>query len=551
MKVKLILVGLLSLMASALYAQESDYVLYNYENMPKSVTVFQARGRTFVGKIQIHSPSELVCTHTEKSSKDSKPIVNTIVQEGADVEFQLQRYVDHDLSCTLKVKSTQNGHIDLQVTYFPETLPDSSDEKRARQNLNDWIVKSKRSQDVLKLDMPPKFCEKTIPSSSLKVETGFVYRMTLGGEACTSPVAFSNGNILSFCSKKVPGDEFAMEARSFSGLLKPLLKATIMGVETDTLRPKLLKTSKEVMVIHGLAGKVAGVDSTGKKVFDLQLPVSWINTPDIINSLIYVTSQEESENSLFVINSLGKILKEIKIPGVTYSNLLLASEQFLLGTEKAQVLVLDSQGEIQRTIELASKLSHPGGQIKHLFLNQNKEILLATDKGEIARLNLENETLETLYLAPNDGKRLKMGRTDRDRSILDTPVVASNGMMAFATDSRIHLLNADGTLNKIIQTGNEFSIQSPLSLFDLKGEEHLWLGAMGQIYIIGFDGLKKMEFSPFETHKSESMAENYSTPLVLKDGRVLAGVYMGLRFFKLSQAAQSVMLENEHAQLCD
>ena len=553
MRKNLILAGLFSLITFAVQAQDTSYLLYNYENMPKAVSVFQSRSRTFVGKIQIHAPVAITCTHTEKSSKDSKPIVNTLVLDGTELEFSPQRYVDHDITCALKEKNKTDGYIELHIKYRPEVLPDAGDEKRAQASLNDWLLKSERSQATLKLDMPPLLCEEKSQTPSLKVETGFIYRMTQGGEACTSPIAFSNGNIMSFCSKKIPSGDYSMEARAFSPLLKPLLKATIAGIETDTLRPKILKTklNKELAIIHSISGKIAALDATGKLVFDVQLPVSWINTPAMFDGSIYVTSQDEVENSLFIVDSLGKITKDIKIPGINYSTLIINKEHILIGTDKAQVLQLNHSGEILKTVELATQLSHPGGQIKHLFLNQAGELLLATDKGEIAQLDLASETLTSLYLAPNDGKKLKMGRTDRDRNILDTPVVAKNGAMAFATDSRVHLLNPDGSLNKIIQTGNEFSIQSPVSLVSLKGEEHFWLGAMGQIYILNLDGIKKMEFSPYETHKSESMAENYSTPLVLNDGRILAGVYMGLRFFKLSTSPQPLMLENELTHRCE
>ncbi|MBA2405041.1 MAG: hypothetical protein H0V66_09745, partial [Bdellovibrionales bacterium] len=366
-------------------AETSSFILYNYPNMPKSVAVFQFKSRTFVGKIEVTSEAPITCTHTERGSKDYQPVVNVLTLDGQALEFSPQRYMDHEIICALKNKTSVDGMIEIQAKYLPEILPDESDEKRSRLMLQEWIIKAQKNQDTLKLDMPPKLCEEKVESQSFKIETGFIYRMTSGGEACSSPIAFANGNILSFCSKKIPTDEFAIEVRSFTPLLKPLLKTVIMGIETDTLRPKILKTklNKEIAIIHSLSGKMAGIDSTGKKVFDLQLPTEWISVPTIHEGLIYTASLEDYgiQNHLYILDATGKILGQHPIPGESFSPPLILNNQIILGNNKSQLVVMSAAGEITKTLDLSKRLSNPGGEIKHLFLNQAGELLLATDKG--------------------------------------------------------------------------------------------------------------------------------------------------------------------------
>lgn len=533
---------------------EALFVLANYENMPRTVTVFQSRSRVFLGKIEVRAGTPITCTHTEKNSVDSKPITNTVTQEGEFLEFNLQRYVDHDLICALKDKSPVNGEIDISVTYLTETLPDTKDELWAKATLKEWLAKSKSSQFFLQLDLPPKFCEEKLLTNSVKVETGFIYRMSKGGEACGSPVLFNNGNVISFCSKKSPEGEYDIEARGFSPTMQPLSKSLITEIETDTLRPRLLKTKldKEMAIIHGLSGKIAAIDNTGKKVFELQLPAEWITGPTISGENIYVASLDGNgiKNFIYVINAQGQITGKYHVPGEDFSRPLIMNKQILIGNNLGNVLVLSHSGEIIKTIALASQLSHPGGKITHLFLNKTNDLIVATDKGEILKLDTETEDALSLYLAPNDGKRIRMGQANRDRSILDTPLVTKNGSIIFITDTRIHFLKSDGSLDKIVESGNEFNLQSPVSSITIKGEELIWIGGMGHLYLMGENGLKKMEFSPFETHQSEAMAENYSAPIILPNGKILIGVYFGLRWFKLSDTGGTVKLENSLNRIC-
>lgn len=535
------------------HSLEAPFTLYNFPNMPKSVNVFESYSRALNGKVVIEAESIVTCKQTQKSNVNGQPVIKNESKQGIIIEFLISKDYEQVISCSSQPDSP-TGYVGLKAKYHFDVIENPEEESRVKKIFNDWLVRVTLAQQVQELDRPPRLCEETVVSPLNALNTGFIYRMARSGEACTTPIIMGNKNVISFCQKST-SDDIAIEAKVLNSKLAPLGQTIIPSLEIDTLSPKILKTSsgKEMVILHNLTGNIVGLTDSGKVAFAIQLPLEGTTVPATYEGKIFAVSQEKIggiKNKLFILDHTGNILSETVLPGKEFSTPLVDQNGILVGNDQSQIIHLSSDGEILKIIELGESIKYPKATIRHIIKDDKGHLTISTSKGEILKIN-ETEEAKSFFLASNSGKKPHQSDKNLDRDILSAPVILKDGRMIISTDNRLHFIKPDGELEKIVQTGNLFHTQSALSLLKYKDEELLWLGSMGSLYAFDLEGVKRMEFNPFDTHRMESMAENYSSPVVSEDGRILVGVYQGLRWFKLGEKQESKTIETNQSLPCN
>lgn len=501
--------------------------------LPRSVVIFQ-RNYTYQGQILITTDRPLLAGEAVICKSSSYAPGNVFAEQIYPIIGETSIALKPELNTVACEITGAVANLELKVSYMPHVPEDFA---RIEAMIN--VLKL---NDLKFREMEPSadLCAGTqvAPKKSLTIASKLIHGSV--GQFCGTPVAMQTGVYTVACD--------AARDETWNGYVNMFNDKMLLLNKTKLLSPnhdhegfewtsavdhvsKPIVINKQAIFVTN-DGRMIIFAADGSKIRESKLAFLFLSNPQMLEAsldsfaILGATSISDPEQKSILIFKANKLIKTVNLNNLNEINSFVVFSDFIyLVTAMGELLQVDFEGQIIAKLQIEKNRLSP-------MLVQSNRIIVGSESGRLYEIDRDLKEAKIIYRAfYNGGTDFDVGSNSSYAirpNFTFAPAVLKNGKIVVATenDGRIHFLDQNGKLEKIVSVPYVRDLLGFGVFSDLSGDEFISASSISYLSILSTQG-------DIVAESISTGAEIYDIPRLTASGQFLMGMYNGVFRFKL------------------